>query len=599
MKKIFAFILAMVMLTACIPGYAATTDLTAATSETQVSVSGNMGTKYANKPVTILLVKSTANPANLQDSDIKYIAETKANANGAYSAIFNATEPAACTVYVKCGNADVTNSVLSASAKVTYDMSIDVSLGQTARASFTATNPFGATVETDDTALLMVAFYSAENELLDFVSEEYTVKTNEVFRIVKDCPKGTAYAKAMLWKDLTSLEALHEDDIATDITEKAEGNILVIGCSFSVDSIAYVHEIAENLGYDINIHHLQVDGTVNKEAYDVIYDDITNGGGAYWGYEYKGSGAQVAKPAGFDSRTRYEWKRSNGSVKPAAVASWKWKLTDITDEVDFDAVIVQNYWGMGENLVNADWNPGRDTDIKWYPEIIKLIQKLEPNAEFMISSVWVNEMGYLSSSLNSPAVAAGFDNSDFGVQSYAYDQIEKLNGQAAIDIGEIVNPDKSPIRQLPTGYAFQLARNWQDPETGDYKFRTQYHQFTEQDDGKYLPMSEKDTAAGRMRLNRDGFHASFAARYLAGLVWVEVLTGADVRNCTYIPPEGTWQLSAIDSATGDTLNYKVTVKFPELTEEEADIFQDIAHQAVKNFKTRGLDDPSIPFTFDK
>ena len=86
---------------------------------------------------------------------------------------------------------------------------------------------------------------------------------------------------------------------------------------------------------------------------------------------------------------------------------------------------------------------------------------------------------------------------------------------------------------------------------------------------------------------------------MAGLVWVEVLTGADVRECTYIPPEGSWQLSAIDSETGDTLNYKVTVKFPELTEEEADIFQNIAHQAVKNFKTRGLDDPSIPFTFDK
>lgn len=596
MKKIFAFILAMVMLTACIPGYAEKTDLTSAISETQVSISGNMGTKYANKPVTILLVESSTNPNNIQDSDIKYIAETKANANGQYSVIFNAENPAAHTVYVKCGGADVTNSVLSASAKVTYDMSIDFILGQTASASFSAKNPFGATVDTDEKAKLMVAFYDINDVLVAFEEEEFTVSTNKLFKIVRECPEGAVKAKAFLWQDMTPL---HAPDIATDVTEKPEGNILMIGCSFSVDSIAYVHEIAENLGYDINIHHLQVDGTVNKEAYDVIYDDLTNGGGAYWGYEYKGSGTQVAKPAGFDSRTRYEWKRANGQVKPAAVASWKWKLTDITDEVDFDVVVLQNYWGMGENLVNADWNPGRDTDIKWYPEIAKLIQKLEPNAEIMINSVWVNEMGYLSSSLNSPAVSAGFENSDFGVQSYAYDQIEKFNGQAAIDIGEIVNPDGSPIRELPTGYAFQLARHWQDPDTGDYKFRTQYHKFTELDDGKYLPMSEDDTANNRMRLNRDGFHASFAARYLAGLVWVEVLTGADVRECTYIPPEGSWQLSAIDSETGDTLNYKVTVKFPELTTEEADIFQNIAHQAVKNFKTRGLDDPSIPFTFDK
>ena len=596
MKKLFAFILAMVMLTTCMPALAARTDLTTAASETQVSISGNMGTAYANKPVTILLVRSTANPENIQDSDIKYIAETKANANGQYSAIFSAEEPAAHTVYVKCGNADVSNSILSASAKVTYNMSIDISLGQTARASFTAVNPFGATVDTDETATLMIAFYDENDALVGFESDDFTVKTNEVFRVVRDCPKDAVKAKAFLWQDM---KALTEPDVATDVTEKPEGNILMIGCSFSVDSIAYVHEIAENLGYNINIHHLQVDGTANKEAYDVIYDNLYNGGGAYWSYDYKGDGAGIAKPNGFNNRTRYEWKRANGTIKPAAASNWLWKLTDITDEVDFDVVILQNYWGNGGNLTQADYSPSRDTDIKWYPEIAKLIQQVEPNAELMINSVWVNEMGYVATSLKSYAEAAGFGSSDFGIQSYAYDQQEKFNGQAAIDIGKIVNPDKSPIRELPTGYAFQLARNWQDPITGDFKFRTQYHQFTEKDDGQYLPMSADDAANNRMRLNRDGFHASFAARYLAGLVWVEVLTGADVRECTYIPPEGTWQLSAIDSATGDTLNYKVTVKFPELTKEEADIFQDIAHQAVKNFKTRGLDDPAIPFTFDK
>lgn len=597
MKKLFAFILAMVMLTACMPSaLAARTDLATAASETQVSISGNMGTAYANKPVTILLVRSTANPENIQDSDIKYIAETKANANGQYSAIFAADEPAAHTVYVKCGNADVTKSILSASAKVTYDMSIDISLGQTARASFTAVNPFGATVDTDETASLMVAFYDENDALVGFESDDFTVKTNEVFRVVRDCPKDAVKAKAFLWQDM---KPLTEPDVATDVTEKPEGNILVIGCSFTVDSIAYVHEIAENLGYNINIHHLQVDGTANKEAYDVIYDNLYNGGGAYWGYEYKGDGAGIAKPNGFNSRTRYEWVRSNGTIKPAASAGWLWKLTDITDQVDFDAVIFMNYWGNGGNLTQPDYNPSRDTDIKWYPEIAKLLQQVEPNAEFLINSVWVNEMGYVSTSLSSSAQAAGFGTSDFGIQSYAYDQQEKFNGQAAIDIGKVVNPDESPIRQLPTGYAMQLARHWQDPETGDFKFRTQYHQFTENDDGQYLPMSAEDTEAGRMRLNRDGFHASFAARYLIGLVWVEVLTGADVRECTYIPPEGTWNLSAVDSVTGDTLNSKITVKFPKLTEEEADIFQDIAHQAVKNFRTRGLDDPSIPFTFDE
>lgn len=603
MKKIFAFILAMVMLTACMTGFAAKTDLSSATSETRVSVSGNMGTKYANKPVTILLVNSNVNPQSIKDSDIKYIAETKADANGQYSVIFTAENPAACTVYVKCGNADVTSSVLSASAEITYDMSIDIIMGQKATASFSANNPFGATYDTEEKATLMVAFYGEENELLDFVSEEYTVSTNKVFKIVKNCPDGTVKAKAFLWQDLETLVPLHEEDEDTGVTEKPEGNILMIGCSFSVDSIAYVHEIAKNLGYDINIHHLQVDGTENKEAYDVIYDDLINKGGAYWSYEYKGSGTGVAKPAGFDNRTRYEWTTDSGKVKPwpDGCPDWKWKLTDITSQVDFDVVVLQNYWGKGENLLHDNWTPGRDTDIKWYPEIAKLIQKVEPNAEIMINSVWVNEMDYLADAMTNNATANGFESTPFDVQSFAYDQQEKFNGQAAIDIGEIVNPDGSPIRQLPTGYAFQLARNWLDPDTNDYKFRTTNYPYTSKDSGKTIMevMTKDDLDNGRMRLNRDGFHASLAGRYLAGLVWVEILTGADVRECTYLPPEWEWPMATIDGSGDTQYDGKVKIKFPALTEKEADILQDIAHQAVKNFKTRGLSDPSIPFTFDK
>lgn len=603
MKKLFAFLLAMVMLTACIPCYAESTDLVAGSSSTQVAVSGDMGAEYANKPLTILLLDSVANPETATADDIRYIYETQSNASGRYDVVFNASNPAACTVYVKCGDADVTQSVLSATAKITYDMSIDIILGQKATATFSAKNPFGATVDTDETATLMVAFYNDEDVLIDFMSEDYNVSTNKVFKIIKECPEGTVKAKAFLWQDLKTLVPLHDPDEDTGVTAKPGGEILILGNSFSVDSTAYVHEIAKNMGYDLNLHLLQVDGTESKEMYDVLYDDIYNGGGAYWGYSYMGDGTSLAtQEPGFNLRTRYTWIKDDNKPKAVAVPSWLWKVSDLTSKYDFDVIVIQDYWGMGENLLNYNYTPGRDTDGKWYAEVAKLLQKIEPNAEIMINSVWVNEMGYLSNVLTNNATSYGWTTDNFGVQSFAYDQMEKFNGQAAIDVGKIVNPDQSPIRQLPVGYAVQLARHWQDPKTGDYKFRTTYHMFNENDDGKYLPMGADDTAHGRMRLNRDGFHSSFAARYLEGLVWVEVLTGADVRDCTYIPPEGSWQLSAIDSQTGDTLNYKVTVKFPELTTAEADIFQDIAHQAVKNFTahgTRSLTGPAVPFTFDK
>lgn len=436
-------------------------------------------------------------------------------------------------------------------------------------------------------------FYDESGILIGASSENRQVSSGDTLSV--SCPVGTVKAKAIFQID----EA--QEVVVTPDTKEIPKNVMIIGNSFSVDSTRYVHEIAKSMGYDINVHLIQVDGTVSKEAYDVLYDDVKNGGGAYWGYNYNAGDPEIAKPFDFESRTRYDWVKHNGSVKPTAYAGWKWKITDVTSVYDIDLIVLQNYWGDGFGLQGyseAD-DPNRsyeDTHCSYYVEMAKLLKEIEPNAEIMINSVWANEMGHnIYPAFGSKASKFGFSTDAFGKQSYYYDTMEKYNGQAAIDVGNAINGG-TPVGQFPVGYAVQIARNWQN-ESGDYHFRTTARSFLFEDDGKPLQMKEEDAQAGRTRLNRDGFHMSVAARYLAGLVWVETLTGKDARECTYIPPQET--LSCGGAAKPEGGSATISVVFPVISTSDATVLRDIAHKAVTNFKTRGLNDPSLPLTFNQ
>lgn len=439
---------------------------------------------------------------------------------------------------------------------------------------------------------LVATFYDAQNTLIG-LSKVAVGGTS----VSVECPADTSRAKAMLLGGGEAISSTTPEPQPP--VKEVPKEVMIVGNSFSVDSTRYVHEIAKSMGYDINVHLIQVDGTVSKEIYDVLYDDVENGGGAYWGYSYNAGDPDIANPSDFMSRTRYVWKKHNGDVKPAAASNWLWKISDVTSKYDLDLIVMQNFWATGFGLLGyseAD-DPNRsyeDTFSSYYTDIAKLLLKLEPNAKLMINSVWANEMGYsIYPAFGSHASKYGFTSDDFGKQSYFYDTMEKYNGQAAIDVGNAVNGG-TPIDQFPVGYAVQIARNWQN-EAGDYHFRTKSRSFVADDNGKDLQINEEDAAKGRTRLNRDGFHMSVAARYMAGLVWVETLTGADSRTCTYIPPEETLNCGGAATADGGTTT--IAVKFPVISDADAKVLREIAHAAVSNFKTRGLNDPSLPLIF--
>ena len=380
--------------------------------------------------------------------------------------------------------------------------------------------------------------------------------------------------------------------VINPVVEKKPVEILVIGCSFTGDSIKYVYKIAESLGIPMRVHHY-----------------MHSGGSIQSLYESRDSSKSVAGRA--DS---WYYSLNNDQQKYSSIGEGKNPtLEKFLETNKVKAVIMQNYWSRSEHIAEyakpEDYTPaigenGNPERIyypsPYYVKMAEFIKEKQPDAEVIINSVWSNEQGYIMANYVKDNYASeGFENES----AFMYDLLEKYNGQSAIDVGATVLPDGStigvngnPITQFPAGYAIQYARNWKD-ENGENIFYTvknpnDFHGW--ESDKLYLaPVYE-----GKIRLNRDGFHLSPAGRYLVGCVWIEMLTGLDVRNATYKPEyDDSFTGQALDEY-GNTIGESGKYYYDEMDDETAALIRQIAHEAVEKFKSqgvRGLDDPSLEF----
>ena len=370
-------------------------------------------------------------------------------------------------------------------------------------------------------------------------------------------------------------------------------DVLVIGCSFSVDSVKYVHKIAESMGVDINVHHyFHSGGTVSSHYASLDKTTSADRNADNWYYALN------------DNQSRYT------SVNPGVTNP---TLATFLEENQMDAVILQNYWSKSEQIAQyeapEDYTPDLDGNGKEYrtyypsPYYVKLaeyIKEKQPDTQILINGIWSNEQGYyMADYVTDNYAAQGFENES----AFMYDLIEKYNGQSAIDVGATVlqngatiGKDGGPVVQLPVGYAVQYARNYTD-EKGERIFFTEKNpdDYKGWEAGQLYPAPVYE---GKIRLSRDGFHLSPAGRYLAGCVWVEMLTGADVRNAAFKPEyDDSFSAQALDE-TGATVNGKANYYYEEMDSETAALIRTIAHEAVAKFKSqsvRGLEDPSLEF----
>ena len=245
MKKILSVILAFAMLLSVVGVSAApVAEKFDATSIVNVTGKVEEGT-YVN----LLLLDSNDN--------VKHIQEVRPDKDGNYRAKFKFTESTeGLTLAVKQGNADVTDSVISAIAEsqaFTYTFgATTLKTNTVAMAEFE--NYFNITGKT---YVLMVAFYDKEGKLISVkTADKKTVAFDETSsNLTLDLPEGTETVKSFIWDSVEKMIPLAKEK-TTKPAKKL--NILTIGNSFTDDPTTYLDNIADHEGFDLNItkaHH--------------------------------------------------------------------------------------------------------------------------------------------------------------------------------------------------------------------------------------------------------------------------------------------------------------------------------------------------------
>lgn len=127
-------------------------------------------------------------------------------------------------------------------------------------------------------------------------------------------------------------------------------------------------------------------------------------------------------------------------------------------------------------------------------ELYKKVIETQPYAKVYIHETWAYEIDSTHSAF------PDYNSS----QKQMYDMLHSAYAKAASELG---------VDIIPVGSAVQYIRE---------------------------NVSEFDYSNGGISLNRDGFHLSIPlGRFLAALVWIEKLTGKDVTDVSYFPPECT------------------------------------------------------------
>ena len=121
----------------------------------------------------------------------------------------------------------------------------------------------------------------------------------------------------------------------------------------------------------------------------------------------------------------------------------------------------------------------------------------------------------------------------------------------------------SVIRVIPSGEVMQYARGYID-QSGHKIFQTQFNKADISTDLDILNTSDIDIIKNRVKLNRDGFHASMLGRYMLALVWFRMLFGITVTGNRFMPGNEENVLSMGYDKTGAVKNIHMSFeKIPE------------------------------------
>lgn len=586
MKRIISIIMIAAMLFSLMPTAFADNGFDYVTDKVSVVIRGDAGVENANQFATFLLLAEGVTPSSISSKDdILGISEIILDSDGKYETEIGLKKAtfeknvSKESIFVRIGSNDITETVIEAyteeSKQFFHEMKIVADEGgRKAVLSVRAPENY-----VSDSFIMVGVQYDKNGALIAADVPDVTIRNGgDDFEVSLVPVDGAEYCKVFAWyKNLKPL-------VKPMTGNKVPKEILVIGNSFSVDSVRYVNKLADSMGIDLTVHLYQHSGgTVNS-----LYEARNGTTASDLWYYAKNSGEQ-----------------NYSSVNPGVTNP---TLDTFLSENTLDAVVIQHFWAQNDAISQYEQPEGYVPDAgkkNFYPSpsyvvMAEYIKEKQPDAEIIINGIWSNEHGYyMANYVNGNYAANGFDNAS----AFMYDLIEKYNGQASIDIGATVLEDGStigikgePVRILPVGYAIQYARNWKD-ENGENIFFTEknFEDYYGWEADKLYPAPVYE---GKIRLHRDGYHLSPAGRYLAGCVWIEMLTGLDVRKSSYKPEyDASFVVQAYDEY-GNTVDGKAGYYYDEMDDATAELIRTIAHEAVEKYTSqpvRGLDDPSLKY----
>jgi len=313
-------------------------------------------------------------------------------------------------------------------------------------------------------------------------------------------------------------------------------DVLIVGNSFSRDTLFYLRDIAKEYDIDINMG-LAYSGGKNLEWH---YDNRENGLLTFYVNNFGGSAA-----------------KTNVSLNSI--------LTDT--DYNWDVIILQNYINSTPDGVKESiWEKGVD--------LAEYVYGLTPESVLKLNMIWSTELGYGKMTTEE-------------LQDTTDEYLSSKNYKLADDIEERLSLDYQ-VEVVPVGTSIADARDYVD-ENGLNVFGATYYAegytaladlyVNDRNNKSYVfgygVMSDEEKNAGMIKLNRDGFHLTPIARYLASAMWFEALTGESIYKSTFMPPADTNLGCSLTASDGT--GYYLYGTFVEPDSKYVNIMKQIAH----------------------
>lgn len=424
-------------------GVCAETEHTAAVYEptSRVYVRGTVGPEKAGEFVSLMLIKSDAQPNNTNITDIGHIDQTTVKADGSYSFkfIFRG-DVDDYSLKIEQAGENITSSVSKAVATsemlvVNLDLTSNSEL---AKAVVRIENLYG---KESMTYMLALASYDRDGRLIDVnISDAKTIKSyNSIGELTQNLSDDVDTIKAFVWDGTEKMIPLR-----TAVTQEHNYiKILSIGNSFSQDATRYIYQLANADGIDLKIVNLLIGGCDFETHWAKASGDLAD-------YQLEINGV------------------NQGSEVRVSIK-------EILESENFDYITMQQVSNKSGQF---------ETFSPYIENFAKYLKTYQPHAELIIHQTWAYNVNSTHSGF------ANYNNNQvtmFDALVDAYNQAAVLVGGLTLENGMELSKNGQPLRIIPCGKAFQNARataTYQDPNGTIDLCRDGYHASTPY--GRYL-----------------------------------------------------------------------------------------------------------------